>query len=99
MKLAYEDDRKEKRRRDELEKQIREARAAAAANRPAAVPSASQSPTKASPISVAAEADQNDGGDDKYQEDSEELMSMFPSQPRMQLRGGNIVDEAPASTN
>jgi hypothetical protein len=97
VKLAYEDDRKEKKRRDELEKQVREARAAAAAKKAAAGPSTPNSPHKSSSTHPEGNADLDDEADEEgYHEGDEELMSMLPVQPHMKLRGGRTVGGASA---
>lgn len=101
VKLAYEDDRKEKKRRGELEKQVREARAAAAAAKKAAGPFSPKSPTKgSSSMNNGEDAEKDDDEDEEYHEDGhdgDELMSILPVQPRMMLRGGRTVGDKPAT--
>jgi hypothetical protein len=77
--------RKEKKRRDELEKQVREARAARVA---AAKAAGTASPSSPDHISI---AENEEDGDDLS------LMSPMPSRLRMSLRGGQTLAGNPPS--
>jgi len=78
--------RKEKKRRDELEKQVREARAARAAAAKAAKAAGTATPSSPDHISI---AEDEDDGDDPV------LMSPMPSRLRMSLRGGQTLTGNP----